>query len=174
VAINAQGTYTNTSPWKIILHTMEGWLDPSTALFRRNGYAPHFGVSLEEDRYVQYNPIDKASSALKNLRGGTETNRDNAIQVEIETNGCAGCVETRAEVRSKFDDVVTHLLVLEAHFGRGGKVEDDRSANYESDEIAMHLAILNKARRFSECVNHVGRAVDEYAVDKKAIDDFVE
>jgi len=84
VAERAQGTYTDASPWKIVLHTMEGWLGPSTELFRRNGYAPHFGVSLDKDTYWQYNSTAKASSALRNAAGGTETNRDNAIQVEIE------------------------------------------------------------------------------------------
>jgi len=84
VALNAQGSYTSDTPWKLVLHTMEGFLAPSFRLFEDRGYSPHLAVSLDDDTYWPLNPLDKASSALQNLPGGTETNRDKVIQVEIE------------------------------------------------------------------------------------------
>lgn len=70
--------------WKLLLHTLEGSYESGIAAFRGGVGAPHFTVSLDRDIYAQHVPMDRSAYALRNAVGGTQTNRDHVIQVEIE------------------------------------------------------------------------------------------
>lgn len=65
-------------PGKIVWHTTEG-----SSLPPYSGSHPHFTIDLEERRLYQHVSIRSMAYALRNLAGGAETNRANAIQVEI-------------------------------------------------------------------------------------------
>lgn len=78
------GTYTDTSPWKICLHTIEGTVGSALGAYDGGVGCPHLTVSLLNEVYLQHVPLNLSAYSLRNARGGTETNRDNVIQVEIE------------------------------------------------------------------------------------------
>jgi hypothetical protein len=68
---------------KGVLHTTEG-TSYGGAQGSYAGAAPHFTVSFERQRFEawQHVPLNRAARALRRT-GGTETNRANAIQIEI-------------------------------------------------------------------------------------------
>lgn len=77
------GTYTG-APWRIVLHTTEGWTaEGAIGAYRGHGGWPHFTVDPKWRRRYQHYPLGVSARALKNLSGGVETNRANAIQIEI-------------------------------------------------------------------------------------------
>lgn len=84
------GYYTNLSPWKLLLHTIEGSYKSAIKAYLNGVGNPHATVSLDQDVYTQHVRLDRSAYALRNAAGGTETNRDNVIQVEME--GFAGDV----------------------------------------------------------------------------------
>lgn len=70
---------------KLVVHTAEGKdLDTIIRVLRAKDAAPHFilGSHNERRQLVQCIPINKAAKALEHPRG-PETNRANAIQVEV-------------------------------------------------------------------------------------------
>lgn len=69
-------------PMKIVLHTTEGDGWPSYA---GGATAPHFTCHWDGSRFLirQHVRLDRASKSLANQRGGVETNRDGAIQIEL-------------------------------------------------------------------------------------------
>jgi len=75
----AGGSWTNTSPWKLLLHTIEGTWESAISAYQRVGN-PHATVSLDRDIYTQHVRLDRSAYAI---RGG-KLNRDNVIQVELE------------------------------------------------------------------------------------------
>lgn len=84
-------TYTSTSAddWKKVDHSMEGSLESCIQVFKADpGKASHFALSMD-GRKVQFIAIHHSAKSLRNLSGGVQTNRDHAIQTELEgfTNG---------------------------------------------------------------------------------------
>jgi len=76
------------APYRGILHTVEGYtFSPSTSQYYGHRNPPHLTLDYEEDegiaRMWQHYPFDRASRALENRPGGVQTNRQNAIQIEI-------------------------------------------------------------------------------------------
>lgn len=69
---------------KGVAHTTEGGWASAISVFRRQ-YAPHFMVGRDNGRVriVQFCPLGKAASALRNRAGGVETNRWARAQIEI-------------------------------------------------------------------------------------------
>lgn len=73
------GSYTS-GPWKVVLHTTETRGVPGYS----NGYAaPHLTYWSKHRIFYQHTDLEVAARALRNLRGGVQTNRDKAIQLEI-------------------------------------------------------------------------------------------
>ena len=69
-------------PFKIVHHTTEGSTAAGAfAAFRANRSDPHFTV--DATRIVQHIDTAMAARALRNLKGGVQTNRLSAIQIEI-------------------------------------------------------------------------------------------
>src|SRR5262245_26022352 len=71
---------------KGVLHTTEGKsYAGARAAYRAANSWPHFTVSFEDGRFRAWQHIDtaRAARALKNPAGGVQTNRSNAVQVEI-------------------------------------------------------------------------------------------
>lgn len=77
----SSGSYTE-GRWKLLVHTTES----STFTPRRGSYFGHSGyphLTNERDGTMwQHVDLDVAARALKNLRGGVQTNRSRVIQVE--------------------------------------------------------------------------------------------
>lgn len=70
--------------WKILLHTTEGpSIEAAVAAYKTTSAPPHVTVDLDQQRYVQHVPLGRSAYALRNMRGGTQTNRDHVIQVEM-------------------------------------------------------------------------------------------
>lgn len=69
--------------WKLLLHTLEGSVESGMSMFRNGTGAPHHVVDLDRGIYKQLIEHTRSAYALRNLRGGTQTNRDHVIQVEI-------------------------------------------------------------------------------------------
>lgn len=83
---NSAGAYTDTGEAKGLLHTTEGKkYEGARAAYRANNSWPHFTCSYERGFFQcwQHNSISLASRALKNLAGGTQTNTDNVVQIEL-------------------------------------------------------------------------------------------
>lgn len=71
-------------PKKLVLHTTEGKsIAGAEATYGVNGIAPHFTIDSTLKRFVQHIDTSRAASAMKNVSGGVQTNRDGAIQVEM-------------------------------------------------------------------------------------------
>lgn len=84
---NSGGSYTG-GPFRGVLHTTEG-SNPSGSIsaFRKNNSWPHFLVDLT-GKVWQFVDTNEAARALSNAPGGSQTNRQSAIQIEI--SGFAG------------------------------------------------------------------------------------
>lgn len=79
------GSYVG-GPWRLIVHRTEGHtVDASIATYRARGVWPHFTADIRpgQQRLVQHGPLNIAASATKNLPGGVETNRRQAVQIEV-------------------------------------------------------------------------------------------
>lgn len=78
-------------PWRQVLHTTESdTYTPSAASYFGHDLWPHATIGIlttgpdrGEARIWQHGPITLAARAMKNERGGVETNRMRAVQVEI-------------------------------------------------------------------------------------------
>lgn len=68
----------NSNPARGVLHTTEGY-----GLPRYSGSAPHFTLNPKTGELWQHIAINRCAMALKNLSGGVETNRANAVQIEM-------------------------------------------------------------------------------------------
>ena len=75
------GSYTG-GPFKIVHHTTEGSSAAGAfAAFAKNRSDPHFTV--DGAKVVQHIDTGMAARALRNAEGGVQTNRDQAIQIEL-------------------------------------------------------------------------------------------
>ena len=71
------GAYLNV-PAKLVWHTTEG-----SSLPGYSGSHPHFTLDMKRRLLYQHIPVTSGAMALRNLSLGVETNRANAIQVEL-------------------------------------------------------------------------------------------
>lgn len=84
VAGKTGGTWADTtSPWRGVLHTVEGGWDAAISAYRSAGIPPHFTVDPKTRRRGQHVSLNRSSYAMENDSGGVETNRLHAVQVEI-------------------------------------------------------------------------------------------
>ncbi len=89
-------------PYRIVLHTTEGSsIDAAIRSYQGRYTCPHLTVDPVSGRKAQHLPLDVAAYALMNQPGGVETNREDAIQVEI--------VGFAAESPDWADEVLTFL-----------------------------------------------------------------
>ena len=73
------GSYTGV-PWRVVLHTTETTGVPG---YNGGGSAPHLTYQPSSRHWTQHTDLGVAARALRNLDGGVQTNRANALQVEI-------------------------------------------------------------------------------------------
>lgn len=77
------GTYTG-GPKRLVLHTTEGWsLESAESAYQAKTIAPHFTACFATRRWAQHIDTASSASAMANLSGGVQTNRDGAVQIEI-------------------------------------------------------------------------------------------
>lgn len=72
--------------WRGILHTVEGTtFNPSTETYYGHRNPPHWTLVWAdgEAKMWQHYPTDVAARSLENRAGGVQTNRQNALQIEI-------------------------------------------------------------------------------------------
>jgi hypothetical protein len=74
--------------WKMVWHTTESEIDSVDAIVKvlhNNGGAPHFVLGKKNGRWtaVQMIPLNQSAKTLRHPAGTPETNRANAIQVEL-------------------------------------------------------------------------------------------
>lgn len=67
-------------PWRLVLHTTETEVLPS---YDSGAFAPHLTYSPKTRTFYQHTSLLTAARSLRNEPGGIETNRANAIQLEI-------------------------------------------------------------------------------------------
>jgi hypothetical protein len=78
---NSGGSYLG-GPWRIVWHTTEvTTAAEAIKLFRQRNSWPHFTV--DETTVWQHVDTDVAARALENWKGGVETNRWHAVQIEL-------------------------------------------------------------------------------------------
>lgn len=73
------GSYVGT-PWRIVLHTTETSGMPG---YSGGGSAPHVTYDPGSGIFIQHTEFTTAARALANPAGGVQTNRANALQIEI-------------------------------------------------------------------------------------------
>lgn len=74
------------APWRMVLHTTEGADFATMArVLDVEGYEPHFLIkpSAGPSRVRQYFPLNRSARALEHRSGTIDTNRMNAVQIEI-------------------------------------------------------------------------------------------
>jgi N-acetylmuramoyl-L-alanine amidase len=90
------GAYTS-GPFKIVHHTTEGGTaDAAFSAFKKNRSDPHFTV--DETNIHQHIDTAIAARSLGNAKGGVETNRDSAVQIEVV--GFAARAKSKATLRN--------------------------------------------------------------------------
>jgi hypothetical protein len=96
------GTYTG-GPWKVVLHTTETAGVPAYLKKNKAGELksvhPHLTYHASERTWVQHVSLDTAARALRNDKGGVETNRDQALQVEIVCYSAKHIAEAKPKSR---------------------------------------------------------------------------
>lgn len=73
-------------PWRIVVHTTEGTsYAAARAVYSSGAYAPHFTISFEGGQVIvrQHHPLTRSAAALVHPAGAVDTNRANAIQIEV-------------------------------------------------------------------------------------------
>jgi len=97
---NNAGNFTGGGK-KLVIHTTEGRTAlGAVAAYKKNNSWPHFTISYEEKKQIQHLPLNLAARSLQNdTKDGYDTNRANAIQIEIV--GYAN--ETSSWPQSKLD-----------------------------------------------------------------------
>lgn len=66
---------------RVILHTTEGGSYPGPHIYHDTH--PTFTCDIKKRRTYQHTGVDRCAMALENHSGGVETNRANAVQIEI-------------------------------------------------------------------------------------------
>lgn len=83
VAMSGSSDYTG-GPKRLVLHTTEGWsIASALGAYRAKNIAPQFTIDFVARRWLQHIDTARAASAMANLVGGVQTNRDGAVQIEI-------------------------------------------------------------------------------------------
>lgn len=72
-------------PVKVVHHKTVTWGESAKALYGKSGSYPHFTVS--SSGVQQHLPVDRGAYALKNRRGGVNTNTAGSRVVQIEVVG---------------------------------------------------------------------------------------
>jgi hypothetical protein len=67
-------------PWRVVLHTTETAGMPS---YNSGRAAPHLTYDPKTYTWTQHTSFDVAARALRNRLGGVQTNRANALQIEV-------------------------------------------------------------------------------------------
>lgn len=73
---------------KVVHHKTQVASENADALYRKSGYWPHFTVGPNGTQ--QHLSLNESSYALKNLKGGWETNRGGTIVAQVEVVGFSG------------------------------------------------------------------------------------
>src|SRR5262245_51248145 len=69
-------------PFRIVHHTTEGApYEGARSTFRKNRSDPHFTVAGSQ--VYQHIDTSQASRSLRNEKGGVQTNRNSAVQIEV-------------------------------------------------------------------------------------------
>lgn len=112
-ARNGGGTYGTDFypyPWRLLMHTMEGWLSEGTA--GRHPYPPHLWYSPRTRERFQTVPLDRSAFALYQDNNGEHyTNKACCIQVEIEGWASEASEWPQAWLDYLVDDVVVPIIV---------------------------------------------------------------
>lgn len=75
---------------RAVHHTTEGGsVSGAEATYAKTKAAPHFTIDYVADVVHQHLPVDVAATALKNLDGGVQTNRQGDVCIQIEWVGYA-------------------------------------------------------------------------------------
>lgn len=92
----SSGSYTG-GVFKIVHHTTEGGsAEGAFAAFKSNRSDPHFTV--DASKIYQHIDTDTAARSLRNVKGGVQTNRDRALQIEVV--GFAGKTKNKATMKN--------------------------------------------------------------------------
>lgn len=70
-------------PVKMVWHTIQGSAQSGINTFKSKGINSHWILDIENRRVYQLVPLGRSSATLRNAPGEPETNRANAIQVEM-------------------------------------------------------------------------------------------
>lgn len=89
-------------PFKIVLHTTETLGIPS---YNNGGSAPHVTYSPRERKFYQHTEFTTSCGALRNESGGVQTNKDSALQLEIECYSAEWVVDQYGNGRIKASQV---------------------------------------------------------------------
>jgi hypothetical protein len=96
------GSYTG-GPWKVVLHTTETAGVPAYRKKNKEGELksvhPHLTYHAAARSWVQHVEFDTAARALRNDKGGVQTNRDQALQVEIVSYSNRHIAEAKPKTR---------------------------------------------------------------------------
>jgi hypothetical protein len=96
------GTLTDTENLKLVWHKTQGNSDPYE-WYKISGGIPDLTLQRDGTMHQHYR-LDRFSRALKNLRGGIETNRDGVIQCEVV--GYVGQEATDAQLNAIVDLII--------------------------------------------------------------------
>jgi hypothetical protein len=93
-------------PYRVVIHTTETTGLPG---YDEGNSAPHLTYRPSNRSWTQHTDFDVAARALRNLSGGVETNRANALQVEIVCYSAKAIADQQA-LRLWVGDLTDHHL----------------------------------------------------------------
>lgn len=153
------GTMAPNYAWAFVLHTTEsapGTIDGINNLFRaRPCSAPHLTIDpMGSRRRCQYIPLDWSACALKGGRGGWQTNRGRALQMEI----CGRAAETPAwddDTLYQIADVIADVIALGYPINPHNTVDMTRLSGVLATENAAQRFTPEQWRDFDGICAHV-------------------
>jgi hypothetical protein len=105
---------------KMVLHTTESprvWIDGAIAQFTRGDGTPHLSIGMRKGfRFpvvAQFLPFDQYAKTLEHPGGTPETNRANAVQIEI----CEHAADARSWDDNWYKAIANVLLLAQHHVG---------------------------------------------------------
>lgn len=113
------GSYLN-APWRVVIHTTETVGTPG---YDDGKSSPHVTYNPKTRIFVQHTPFTTACRALRNLEGGVQTNRNNALQLEIVCYSDKSVADERATrlwvgdlPDTAYTDIATFLKTLTKYY----------------------------------------------------------
>lgn len=152
----SQGTYAadlDGGP-VLVIHTTEGsTLAAAEAAYRAKRVVPHFTADYYGRRFAQHVDTNRSASALRNLAGGVETNREGRV-IQIELVGFADQTHRYSDDRLAWEGAILAEIIERENIPPTHPTFVGRDAGTIATTTAPQRMSADRWRRFSGICGH--------------------